>query len=86
MFIEGKKIATAINKGVKHMGKYDGWSKEDLAWRCCELEQEIEKLQEKNRTMDLKINSLEFRISQELEPRIRAEKRAYDSWVTNPAR
>jgi len=31
------------------MSKYDSWSKDDLVWKCCELEDRIEKLEVKLR-------------------------------------
>lgn len=33
-----------------------------------------------------KLYSAKFRIENELEPRIKSEKRAYDNWATNPQR
>lgn len=32
------------------------------------------------------VDQLNFRIRNELEPRIKSERRAYDNWVTNPER
>lgn len=52
------------------MARYDDWSKERLAWKCRELEREIEQLV----------------IDNELEPRLQMERRSYDAWVTNPER
>ena len=68
------------------MGAYDGWSREDLIWKIGKITREKEDLEEKVKERDKEIYSLKFRISQELEPRIQAEKRAYDRWVTNPER
>lgn len=66
------------------MSKYDGWSQQDLIWKINQLEREKEDLAKENRDLKSEISSLKFRIEQELEPRIRAEKRAYDSFVTTP--
>jgi predicted nuclease with TOPRIM domain len=68
------------------MARYDDWSKEDLAYKCRRLEDEVERLNEKIRQMDIENSSLSYRIKNELEPRIASERRAYDRWVTNPER
>jgi len=51
----------------------------------------IERLRDKNERLEREVqvlrNSLEsaeFRIDQELEPRIKSEHRAYDNWATTP--
>lgn len=64
------------------MSRYVGWSKEDLIWKIYELEGEIDRLKKENSDQRMEISSLSFRIEQELEPRIRAERRAYDRFIT----
>lgn len=66
------------------MSRYDGWSRQELIWKINQLEREKEELAAENRDLKSEIQRLNFRIEQELEPRIRAEKRSYDSWVTSP--
>lgn len=66
------------------MSRYIGWSQQDLIWKINQLEREKEDLQEENRDLRNEIAHLNFRIEQELEPRIRAEKRSYDFFVTTP--
>lgn len=68
------------------MARYDNWSQEDLAWKCRELEREVENLEEKVKELKSENDHLEFRINNELEPRIQAERRSYDRWVTDPER
>ena len=53
----------------------------------------VERLQNKNERLEGEVQvlrdslgSAEFRIDQELEPRIEAEGRAHDSWATSPER
>lgn len=61
--------------------KYD-----DLLWEYRKLKREYEKLQQKCRASEDELHAANFRISQELEPRIKQEKRAYDNWLANPER
>lgn len=68
------------------MSRYDGWSKEDLAWKCRELEREVEDLEKRLKESEDENYSLRFKINTELEPRLQHERRAYDSWVTDPER
>lgn len=68
------------------MSRYDGWSKEDLAWKCRELERQVEDLEESVKRLKSENDHLEFRINNELEPRLQSERRSYDAWVTNPER
>ena len=68
------------------MSRYDSWSKEDLAWKCRELERQVEDLEESVKRLKSENDHLEFRINNELEPRLQHERRAYDSWVTDPER
>lgn len=55
-----------------------------MLWKIRQLERENEDLKKENRDQYSEINHLNFRIDQELEPRLRRERRAYDNWVTNP--
>ena len=36
--------------------------------------------------LENEVSSLQFKIRNELEPRIRSERRSYDNYVTNPER
>lgn len=65
---------------------YDNWSVEDLKWKIRELKGRISDLEEENRTKDQEIDHLRFRIENELEPLIRAQRNAYDRWVSDPER
>jgi len=65
---------------------YEGWSREDLIWKIRELNRKIEELEDKNRRLNEDNYSLRFKIDTELEPRLRAERRAYDAYVTNAER
>lgn len=47
------------------------------------LKDEYDKLQERYRELDRKLDKANYQIKTELEPRIQREKRAYDTWVTN---
>jgi hypothetical protein len=68
------------------MARFDDWSKEDLAWKCRELCDQVEDLKSENGKQHGEIQHLKFRIEQELEPRIKAEGRSYDRWISNPER
>lgn len=65
---------------------YEDWSKSDLVWKIRELKREKENLEDKIRKLEDEMYHLKFRIEQELEPRLRAERNAYDGWVINPER
>jgi hypothetical protein len=77
-------LVTILEKGDKNMfnpctdGKCtgrdrSGWGNHDC--RDCELT-----------SLRNEVDSLNFKIRNELEPRIKSERRAYDNWVTNPER
>ena len=68
------------------MARYDDWSKEDLAYKCRRLEDEVEELRAKLREAELDLDSERVRIHNELEPRLKAERRAYDNYITDPSR
>ena len=68
------------------MARYDDWLKERLAWKCRELEREIEQLKDELQSCKDEKDHLQFVIDNELEPRLKAERRSYDAWVTNPER
>lgn len=68
------------------MLRYDDWSKERLAWKCRELEREIEQLKNELQNCKDEKDHLQFVIDNELEPRLKAERRSYDAWVTNAER
>ena len=68
------------------MARYDDWSNERLAWKCRELEREIEQLKDELRSCKDEKDHLQFVIDNELEPRLQMERRSYDAWVTNPER
>jgi len=58
----------------------------DLLRNYRRLERKYEDLENKNNKLYDELYHANFRIDQELEPRIRQEKRSYDNWVTNPER
>lgn len=68
------------------MKRYDNWSVEDLAYKCRELERKVEALEKENLRLYDDKEHYKFRVENELEPRIRSERRAYDNYVTNPER
>ena len=68
------------------MSRYSDWSREELIWKIEQLEREIEELKNENKEQYFEISSLRFKVDNELEPRIQAERRIYDNWVTNPER
>ena len=59
------------------------FKEEELRNTIIRLERRIEELETKNRRLDTELYSAEFKIRQELEPRIASEKRCYDSYITN---
>ena len=65
---------------------YEDWDKNDFIWKIRELKRDKENLEETVRKLNEKIYSLEFKIEHELEPRLRAERNAYDRWVSDPMR
>jgi len=50
------------------------------------LQNEVARLNEELSNSQAALSSSEFRVKQELEPRIRREDQAYDMWVTSPSR
>ncbi|MDF2841585.1 MAG: hypothetical protein K0R00_11 [Herbinix sp.] len=50
------------------------------------LQRKCDDLEENNRKLYDQLDSANFRIRQELEPRIKREGRRYDAWVTDPER
>lgn len=57
---------------------------EELKYKILELRKENERLEKR---LDLALSlkeTAEFRIRNELEPRIKRENRAYDNWVSTP--
>ena len=65
---------------------YEDWTKSDLIYKIRQLQGEKRDLEDTIRSLKEENYHLKFRIDQELEPRIRAERRAYDGWVTDPQR
>lgn len=61
------------------MLRYDDWSKERLAWKCRELEREIEQLKNELQGCKDEKDHLQFVIDNELEPRLKAERQSYDA-------
>lgn len=59
---------------------------EKLRWQLRDKNSQIEDLQKEIRNLQRKLDSAEYRIKTELEPRIQRERRAYDAWVTNGER
>lgn len=68
------------------MAWYDNYSKEDLAYKVKALERKVEELEAENRRYYDDREHYRFRVENELEPRIRSERRAYDNYVTDPER
>jgi predicted nucleic acid-binding Zn-ribbon protein len=58
----------------------------DLLYEYRKLQRKYEELENDYRKLDLELDSANNKIRRELEPRIQAEKRAYDRWITNPER
>lgn len=65
---------------------YENWSKDELIYKIRELKRKIEELENEKNQLYMEISSLNFRIDTELEPRLKAERRAYDAFVTNAER
>lgn len=55
---------------------------EDLQWKLRKYIDECNKLREQLREVEDRNRSLNWRIDRELEPRLKAERDAYDRWVT----
>jgi len=53
----------------------------DLRWNYDDLLSKFHKLQEEKYKVDTKLDSAEYRIHNELEPRIEQERKSYDSYV-----
>lgn len=58
----------------------------ELKYDYRKLQNKYDELKEKYDKVDSDLYSANFKIRNELEPRIESEKRAYDLWVTNPQR
>lgn len=65
---------------------YMDWTKEELIDKIRRLEDIIDTLKRTNADVERENYSLKYTIRTELEPRINAEKRRYDNWVTDPER
>lgn len=65
---------------------YQDWTKEELIDKIRRLEEVIDTLKRTNADIERDNYSLRYTIRTELEPRITAEKRRYDNWVTDPER
>ena len=59
--------------------KYD-----ELLSKYKNLNSDYNDLKERYNRLDLELDSANFKIRKELEPRIQEEKRAYDRWVSSP--
>jgi len=59
---------------------------EDMRYTIEKLRDIISDLREENRKLESKLDSAEYKIKNELEPRIKREERSYDNWVTDPER
>lgn len=61
-------------------------SREELLWRIDELRNRVRELESENQQLRDDLDSAEFRIRNDLEPRIRADRRAYDRMALDPER
>lgn len=63
----------------------DYWEGQAEEWKYKYIKavEQLEKCREEKRTIEDKLSSAEWKIDQELKPRIKQEQRSYDSWVTN---
>lgn len=68
------------------MSRFSDWSKDELEWKCIELERQVEDLEESIKRLKSENSHLEYRINNELEPRLKSERDSYDRWVTDPER
>jgi len=68
--------------------KMDYWEEKykDLLYDYRELQRKYDKLQADYNKKYNELDSANFKIRTELEPRIQNERRSYDSWVTDPMR
>lgn len=56
-----------------------------LSYKLRKANERIGELESENRTLRNKLDNAEYKIREELEPRIASEKRSYDCWVTSQA-
>lgn len=68
------------------MSRFSDWSKDELEWKCIELERQVEDLEESIKRLKSENSHLEYRINNELEPRLKSERDSYDRWATDPER
>ncbi len=59
---------------------------EEWRRRAIRLSGRVQGLERDLAQAETKLSAAEFRIREELEPRIQAEGRRYDSWATSPER
>ena len=59
---------------------------ESLRIKIDKLEDENSRLRGELRTTESRLRSAKFRITEELEPRINQDKKAYDTWASSPNR
>lgn len=64
------------------MSKYDFYTKENFIDEINKLNQEIVNLRNQVKNERDMVDSLGFRIKDELEPRLRREAASYDAWVS----
>lgn len=64
------------------MSKYDFYTREQLICEIDKLNQEIVSLRDQIKNERDMVDGLEFRIREELEPRLRREAASYDAWVS----
>jgi FtsZ-binding cell division protein ZapB len=62
------------------------WLYKDLLYQYRERGYRIEELKRENNKLSRDLEKVEYRVRNELEPRIKQEQRSYDNWVTNPER
>ena len=71
---------------MAYEGRYAGWSRDELIRELYRKEGEVLRFKKENLELSMKSNDLQFRIEHELEPRIEAERRAYDKFIKNAER
>lgn len=59
---------------------------ENLKYNFQKLELKYENLERENQKLSSDLDSAEFKIRTELNPRIARERKAYDAFITNPER